>query len=67
MVTSQKTRDRQRNLEDALSKVRALIATALVRPKRRRPTRPSRGADQRRLDEKKRRGATKQDRRSRDD
>jgi ribosome-associated protein len=51
-VTSQKTRDQGRNLDDAYEKIRLLIAKALVAPKPRRPTRPSRGAVRRRLDEK---------------
>lgn len=53
LVTSQKTRDQGRNLEDALDKVRSLIAQALVVPKKRRPTRPSRAAKARRVDAKK--------------
>jgi len=51
-VTSQKTRDQGRNLEDAYEKIRVLVAKALVVPKARRPTRPSRSAVKRRLDEK---------------
>jgi ribosome-associated protein len=51
-VVSQKGRDRIRNLEDACEKIRALVAAALVVPKPRRKTRPSRGAVQRRLNEK---------------
>ena len=66
LVTSQLTRDRQRNLEDARAKVAALVLVALERPKRRRPTRPSRGAKERRLGEKKHRARIKADRRSGD-
>jgi ribosome-associated protein len=51
-VTSQKTRDQGRNLDDAYQKIRLLIAKALVVPRTRRPTRPSRGAVKRRLDDK---------------
>lgn len=51
-VGSQRTRDQLRNVDDALSKVRALIEKALVVPVRRRPTRPSRGAVERRLTDK---------------
>ncbi|MBX7185809.1 MAG: aminoacyl-tRNA hydrolase [Vicinamibacteria bacterium] len=53
LVTSQITRDQGRNLEDALAKVRALVGQALVVPKARRATRPSRAAKARRVDEKK--------------
>lgn len=63
LVVSQVTRDQRRNLEDALSKVRALVERALVRPKKRRTTRPSRGAVERRLDDKKRRSRVKATRR----
>ena len=41
LVTSQKTRDQSRNLEDARAKLRALVARALVEPRPRRPTRPT--------------------------
>lgn len=53
MVTSQATRDQSRNLEDALEKLAELIRRALVRPKRRKKTKPSRRAKQRRLNAKK--------------
>ena len=54
LITSQLTRDQGRNLEDAKDKVRALVAQALVVPRTRRPTRPSRAAKARRVDAKKR-------------
>ena len=53
LVTSQLTRDQGRNLEDAKSKVRALVAQAFIVPKTRRPTKPSRAAKARRVDAKK--------------
>jgi len=59
-VISQKTRDQGRNLEDAYQKIRLLIATALVVPRARRPTRPSRGAVKRRLDDKRQASERKQ-------
>ncbi len=51
-VISQKTRDQGKNLEDAYDKIRELVAKALIVPKARRATRPSRSAVRRRLDEK---------------
>ncbi|MGK4001542.1 alternative ribosome rescue aminoacyl-tRNA hydrolase ArfB [Sorangium sp. So ce1036] len=51
-VTSQKTRDQGRNLDDAIEKVRALVRAAMVEPVRRRKTRPSRGAVEARLTDK---------------
>jgi ribosome-associated protein len=67
MVTSQKTRDQPKNLDDACEKVKALVARALMVPRRRRATRPPRGSIERRIEGKKLRGATKQSRRSGDD
>ena len=59
VVTSQATRTQSQNVEDARAKVRALIAAALVRPKPRRPTRPTAGSRESRLTGKKQRGAIK--------
>ena len=60
VVTSQATRSQADNLEDARDKVRALIAQALVRPKSRRPTKPTASSRETRLSGKKRRGNIKQ-------
>lgn len=62
MVTSQRTRNQARNLEDARAKVRALVLAALREPRRRKPSRPPAGAAERRLEEKKRRAALKRER-----
>jgi ribosome-associated protein len=59
VVTSQLTRTQSLNVEDARAKVRELIAAALVRPARRRATRPTRGARERRIEGKKQRGVVK--------
>lgn len=64
VVTSTKTRDQGRNREDARDKLVALVRAALVRPKPRRATRPSRGAKERRLQAKKRRSDVKKGRRA---
>jgi len=64
VVTSQKSRDQLRNLDDARDKIRALIARALARPVLRRPTRPTRGSVERRIAQKKRTGEKKTHRRS---
>ena len=66
LVKSQKTRDQRQNLEDARDKVRALVEQALVRPKSRRATKPTRGSVERRIAEKKARSRIKQNRRSDD-
>jgi ribosome-associated protein len=65
LLTSQRTRDQSRNLEDARERVRRLVARALVAPKRRRRTRPSAGAVEERLRDKRLRGARKRERRAR--
>jgi ribosome-associated protein len=59
VVTSQLTRAQSRNLEDARAKVRELIAAALIRPRTRRATRPSRTSRERRIAGKKLRSVTK--------
>jgi ribosome-associated protein len=67
LITSQKTRDQLKNLEDAREKLRDLVLQALSTPKPRQKTRPSRGAVQRRLNEKKVRSGIKRQRTSRPD
>ena len=64
VITSQATRFQAQNLEDAREKLAGLIRAALVAPKRRRPTRPTRGSKERRLDTKRRTSEKKKDRRS---
>jgi ribosome-associated protein len=59
VVTSQATRSQADNLDDAREKVRTLIAAALVRPKHRRPTRPTAPSREARIGAKKRRGTVK--------
>jgi ribosome-associated protein len=53
LVTSQRTRDQGRNLEDAREKVRRLVEAARHEPRKRRATRPSAGAHDRRVKRKK--------------
>jgi ribosome-associated protein len=64
IVSSGLTRDQGRNRTDAAGKLADLVRAALVRPKKRRATRPSAAAKARRLDEKKARGEKKRRRRS---
>ena len=52
-------RSQLRNRDIALDRLRARIAAALVVPKERRATKPSKAAKQRRLDDKKRRSDIK--------
>jgi len=67
LITSQATRNQRRNLEDARAKFQKLLATALTEPRQRRPTRVTPAARERRLAEKKHRGALKRWRVSSDD
>ena len=63
IVTSETTRYRERNREDALARLAELIANALKIPKKRRPTRPTRASRERRITGKKQRGDVKKMRR----
>jgi ribosome-associated protein len=67
VITSDRHRSQALNRVDAREKLADLIRAALVRPKPRRPTRPTAGSVRRRLDAKTRRGAIKADRGSIDD
>jgi ribosome-associated protein len=62
VITSQKTRDQGRNLEDCLEKVREIVKRALEIPRARKKTRPSRGAKERRLSTKRLHGRRKESR-----
>jgi ribosome-associated protein len=64
IVTSSATRDQSRNRDAARARLAELLAVAVTRPKRRRPTKPSAAAVARRLDVKQRRSRTKRERRA---
>ena len=64
IITSQKTRDQARNLEDAREKLAVLVRQALHRPIVRRATRPSRSRVRARLDDKRKHGEKKASRKS---
>ncbi len=59
IVTAERHRTQALNRTEARDKLRDLILAALVRPKPRRPTRPTAGSVRRRLDAKTRRSAIK--------
>jgi ribosome-associated protein len=63
VVQSQKYRDQERNREDCLLKLVEMVRAALVEPKARKKTKPSKGAQKRRLADKRRVSAKKQSRR----
>jgi ribosome-associated protein len=62
-AVAQDARSQARNRELAAERLREKLATALVRRKRRRPTRPSRAAREKRLEGKRRRSQRKAERR----
>ena len=62
-LVSSGSRSQLRNREDVTERLRELLAAALVVPKARKRTRPTRAAKAARLEGKRRRSATKRDRR----
>ncbi len=56
-------RDRSRNREEALERLRSVLAEAVSRPRRRVPSRPSRSVKEKRLSDKRQRSETKKTRR----
>jgi ribosome-associated protein len=63
IVTSQRYRDQERNKEDCLEKLRHMILEALVAPKQRKRSKPSRASRERRLQTKRHRSNIKKSRR----
>jgi ribosome-associated protein len=61
-MTSSEHREQSRNLAAALTRMETLLARALRPPKRRIATKPGRGANERRIDCKRRQGRLKIDR-----
>ena len=61
-VVSSQYRSQHRNREAARVRLEELLARAVVPPRPRRATKPTRGSKERRLDAKKRRGSIKQGR-----
>ena len=59
VIMAQRHRTRERNREDARERLIALIRQATVRPKPRRPTRPTAASRERRIEGKKRRAGVK--------
>ena len=65
-VVASARRSQQQNREEAEQRLAQLVRQALVVPKTRKKTKPSRGAKERRLTDKKRRAERKQNRRQGD-
>lgn len=63
LITSQESRDQPKNIAICLEKLRGMIQQVLTPPKKRRPTKPTKGSKQRRLNDKKQRSEVKAGRR----
>ncbi len=59
VLTSDRTRDQLQNKEDCLNKIEELLRSALIKPKPRKKTKPSKSSMQRVKDSKSRRSAQK--------
>src|SRR5262245_39811347 len=66
IVTSTATRDQLKNRDDATGKLALIVRAALVRPKPRHATRPSRAATRRRVADKRHHAEIKRNRRASD-
>jgi len=64
VIIAQRHRTQARNRADALERLLALVRAAAVVPVKRRPTKPSRAAHERRIEGKKRRAGVKRLRRA---
>ena len=60
ILHSDRFRSQQRNREDVVERLAATLRAALVVPRARKSTRPTKGSQRRRVDKKKARGHTKQ-------
>ena len=63
IIKAQRYRSQERNREDAIARLREIVAEAAVVTPERRPTRPTRASERRRVDSKVRRGQVKAGRR----
>lgn len=52
IITSQRYRDQGRNVADCLAKLRDLLDSVATPPRTRKPTKPTRGSQKRRLEDK---------------
>ncbi len=62
VIKAQEHRSQELNREEALRRLAEIIASVAVARKKRRPTKPTRGSQRKRLDSKARRGALKRSR-----
>jgi len=62
VLEAQSERSRERNRQDARERLAELVRRALIRPRKRKPTRPTRASKAKRLQEQNQRGRVKQKR-----
>jgi ribosome-associated protein len=62
LISARSERSQEQNRREALDRLAGLLHSALVEPKIRKKTRPTKASKERRIDTKKRRGDTKQGR-----
>ena len=62
VISSERFRDQGRNVTDCTNKLRELILVVATPPKKRRPTRPTKGSKERRLAGKREKSQKKQER-----
>jgi len=63
VIKAQRYNSQERNREDALARLQDLVDMAATVPRARKPTRPTKGSQRRRVDSKFKRGQTKATRR----
>jgi ribosome-associated protein len=59
VIKAQQHRSQEMNREEAMRRLQELVKSVAVSPKKRKPTRPTRSSQRKRLDSKTRRGAVK--------
>jgi ribosome-associated protein len=59
VIKSQQYRSQDKNREDALNRLKQLIKKAMVTPKKRKPTKPTRSSQRKRVDNKVKQGRQK--------
>ena len=64
VIKSQQHRSQERNREEALSRLQQMVKAVMVVPKKRRPTKPTKGSNRRRLEGKVRRSQLKSSRKN---
>ena len=66
LISARGERSQEQNRRDALQRLAQLIETARIEPRPRKPTRPTRASQRKRVESKKRRGDAKRARSTRD-